>query len=297
MTCAIAVVLVWGFTGCGGGGGGGSSKVTTPKVDEGSTTTSKPVTAEKKPDAGKKSDADKTASAPAGEEGWGTIKGQIVWAKEIPELEMIVKQGDQNVKDAAVCAVQDIYKEEVVVNKDNKGLQWVLVYLGGKPKIHPDLKEAEGTVELGQKYCRFIPHVAAMRQGQKLLITSDDPIAHNTKGDGFKNPPFNPVISPAPPGGRSELAGPDLVAENLPITIACNIHPHMKAYLAVYAHPYFAVTDENGEFAIENVPAGELKLNIWHEKGGYGEGGKEGKAISVKAGETTDLGKIDYAPK
>jgi hypothetical protein len=31
-------------------------------------------------------------------------------------------------------------------------------------------------------------------------------------------------------------------------------------------HPFFAVTDTNGQFEIENVPAGTYTLKTWHEK-------------------------------
>jgi hypothetical protein len=283
----VTLPVIWGLSGCGGGGGGGGggakSKPTPPVVKEDAPSTATP---DKKP----------SAEAPtAAAEGWGTIKGQIVWDGAAPEQDFVVKKGDDSVKDAAVCAAEGVPREEVVVNKDNGGLRWVIVYIGGKPQVHPDLKEPKGEAELGQKHCQFIPHVLAMRQGQKFIISSDDPITHNTKGDGIKNT-FNPAVPPAEPGGRKQIDGPELLAENLPIVVACNIHPHMKAYIGVYAHPDFAVTDENGQFTIENVPAGDQKLNIWHEKG-WGEGGKEGKAISVKAGETTDLGQIKYKAK
>jgi hypothetical protein len=293
-TLILILPLTWGLVGCGGGGGGGGAGAGGAGKSKESAPPVKPAGGG---DSGTASSSNKTETAPSGggAEGWGTIKGQIVWDGAIPAAKELVKKGDNDAKDAATCAAEGVMSEEVVVNKDNNGLRWVIVYIGGKPKIHPDLKNAEGTAEIGQKGCHFIPHVLAMRQGQKFVITSDDPVAHNTKGDGFKNPSFNPVV-PAAEGGRSHLDGPELVAENLPINVSCSIHQYMKAYIGVYNHPYFAVTDENGNFTIEKVPAGDQKLNIWHEKG-YGEGGKDGKAITVKADDTTDLGKIKYTAK
>jgi hypothetical protein len=233
---------------------------------------------------------------PISDDGWGTIKGQIVWDGEIPSPVAVVLKGDKLAKDAGVCAGEAVMSEDVVVNKENNGLRWVVVSVAGRPNIHPELKDPQGVAEIGQKGCRFIPHVLALRQGQKFAITSEDPIAHNIKGDGFKNASFNFIVPPAPAKGKSKIDGPDLVAENLPMVLSCNIHGYMKAYLAIFRHPYFAVTDENGNFTIKNVPAGDQKLSIWHEKG-YGEGGKEGKAITVKADDTVDLGKIKYTAK
>ena len=292
--CLATLPIVWGLAGCGGGDGAGVAKqpAKTPTVTEGGAGKAADKGGEKAEPV--KTESSKAEAAPAGE-GWGGIKGQVVFGgDQIPEPTLIVKKGDPAAKDPAVCAVEDIFSQELVVNKDNKGLRWVLVYIGGKPAVHPDMKQAEGTVELGQKFCSFRPHVVALRHGQKFLITSDDPVAHNTKGDCFKNPGFNPTVPPAPEGGRSELAGPDLDAEPRPFPISCGIHPWMKAYMGVFDHPYYAVTDENGNFEIKNIPAGSQKLVVWQEKFGWGEGAGKGKDITVKAGDTTDLGQLTF---
>ena len=52
-----------------------------------------------------------------------------------------------------------------------------------------------------------------------------------------------------------------------PFYIKCDVHPWMKAWVMVADHPYFAVTDENGNFEINNVlPPGEYELGFWHER-------------------------------
>jgi hypothetical protein len=45
-------------------------------------------------------------------------------------------------------------------------------------------------------------------------------------------------------------------------------HPWTRAYLAVFDHPYFAVTGNGGTFTIDGVPPGKYKLNAWHERTG-----------------------------
>ncbi len=284
--CLAALPLVWGLSGCGGGGST-PKKISTPTPPP-TTTTNTPTPAGEKP-------ADTGGGAPvaAGAEGWGTIKGQVVLDGEVPETKLLVKKGDQNAKDPAVCAVQDLPSEEFVVNKESKGIKWVLVYIGGTPKVHPDLAKAEGTAELGQKFCAFKPRLLAMRLGQKLLVTSEDSIAHNTKMDSLRNPPDNPTVPPAPENGKSELAPKELMSAELrPFPVQCGIHPWMRANIAVIDHPYFAVTDENGNFEIKQVPAGAQNLVMWQEAIGWGEGKGKGKEITVKADDTTDLGKI-----
>jgi hypothetical protein len=61
----------------------------------------------------------------------------------------------------------------------------------------------------------------------------------------------------------------------------------MRAYVVVTEHPYVAVTDENGEFTIENLPTGEWTFQMWQEKAGNIENAqRDGKAQTWKSGRT-----------
>jgi hypothetical protein len=55
------------------------------------------------------------------------------------------------------------------------------------------------------------------------------------------------------------------------IPFKCDVHKWMNAYAGVVDHPYFAVTDENGRFAIDNLPPGEFVIEAWHERYGTQE--------------------------
>jgi hypothetical protein len=55
----------------------------------------------------------------------------------------------------------------------------------------------------------------------------------------------------------------------------------MSAYILVTSSPYFAVSDEKGEFVIEDVPAGTREIKVWHEKLGA-----QSKTVSLAAGTT-----------
>ena len=48
--------------------------------------------------------------------------------------------------------------------------------------------------------------------------------------------------------------------------IRCDVHPWMQAWIAVMAHPFFAVTGLDGQFEIKNIPAGTYEIEAWHEK-------------------------------
>ena len=50
-----------------------------------------------------------------------------------------------------------------------------------------------------------------------------------------------------------------------PFYIKCDVHPWMKTWVGVFDHPYFATTDDNGNYKIENIPPGEYNVIAWHE--------------------------------
>jgi hypothetical protein len=293
--CAV-VPLALALAGCGGNDTKTKTKTPTtpPQVDEGAPVgTTSPSKEEASPALNQKASDSKEGTAA---EGYGTVKGQIVYGGDPPAPQMIFKAGDPNQKNPEVCAKEDMPDESLVVNAGNKGVQWVMVYINRPTHVKPELKNASGDVEFGQEHCRFKPHVFAYQEGQNVKVTSDDPIAHNTNVQPFKGQQFNPTIPAAPEGGKTVVDGPELPAQPRPISVQCNIHGWMKAYWFVFDHPYFAVTDENGNFEIKDVPAGEQKLVVWQEKIGYGEGKAAGKPITVMPNETTET-KLTLQPK
>jgi hypothetical protein len=70
-----------------------------------------------------------------------------------------------------------------------------------------------------------------------------------------------------PPGG-SHTTSP-LVPARHGDRLADNIHPWVRGFVWVFDHPYFAVTDDRGDFTIPDAPVGTWRLVVWHEKAGY----------------------------
>ena len=232
-------------------------------------------------------------------EGWGTLKGQVVWDGDVPQpVKLNVN------KDEAHCLSKGpILKEENVVNPKNKGVRWTVVYLmseGGFAKdvpVHPSLQKInKPVVEVDQPCCRFEPHILALREGQTLVVKNSAPVAHNVNiTGGAKGPNLNQIV---PPGGQLKVE--DIAARPLPLNVACNIHGWMGGKVFVLKNPYFAVTDENGNFEIKNAPAGTYRLVAWQEGMGWALGdtkpNKNGKKITIKADGVTELGKIPVKP-
>jgi len=227
---------------------------------------------------------------------WGEVKGQVVWGPaKLPVLEKA------NVdKDKPQCLAKGpIPIEDYVVNPKNKGVQYALVWLVDTTKataplpIHPSLKQIPTKpVVIDQPCCRFVPRVTAVREGQPVLVKNPATIPHNFAVTALDL-------------NRLMPAGTDFTIETvksrpIPIQYSCSIHGWMKGYLASFRHPYFAVTDEDGNFTLPKAPAGKYELVVWQETKGYlffnPATKKKGKNIEIKADETTDLGKLTLDP-
>jgi hypothetical protein len=77
-----------------------------------------------------------------------------------------------------------------------------------------------------------------------------------------------------------------------PIPVKCNVHPWMKAYIAVVGNPYFQVTGDDGSFTLKNVPPGTYTLTAWHETYGSMD-----QMVTVGASESKKDVNITFKPK
>jgi len=227
----------------------------------------------------------------------GTIKGRLVWGGgDVPAPANLFNVGAAP-KDPAVCAKDaPIPDRELVVDAKTKGVRYAFVYLvkpeGANPDAVKKLLAGAPQATIDQKNCEFVPYVTAMIQDQPLVLKSSDPVNHNVRFSAFTNAPFNQIL---PPNGEVTVK---MVAERRPIPLNCDIHPWMKGYIMVFDHPFFAITDEDGSFEIEGVPAGAQNLVIWHSKVGYvNEGLARGMAVQVQPAKGADLGEIKMKPK
>lgn len=214
---------------------------------------------------------------------WGKVTGQIIVTGDIPTPELLHKQG-ADVKDKEVCAANDTYKDDIVINSENGGLANAFVYMPRKPKtVHPDAAKAtKKTIIFDQKNCVFRPHAMVALAGQTVEVISSDPIAHNTHTYPLKNLATNVLIGPNTKEGDGQKI--DLrTGETLPFKVTCDFHPWMGAYWLVTDHPYAAVTDKDGKFEIPNLPVGEHTFRIWHERVGYID---RKYVVEVSEGET-----------
>jgi hypothetical protein len=242
------------------------------------------------------------AAAPAARaDGWGTVKGQVVFDGAAPAPEQLKVDKDQE----ACLAHGPLLSQKYVVDPKSKGVRWVIVWLAdpkspqkGPSPIAPALTAIKDKkIFLDQPTCQFEPHVIALRKGQALDAKNTAKVPHNIKIDsgptGGVN--LNQIIAPGShlliPAAQIKPTG------SAAISVSCTIHGWMKGYIRVFDHPYFAVTDAEGNFEIKDVPAGTWNLIAWQEeKGWVTEGAKAGTPVTVTADGVTNVGAIPLKP-
>jgi plastocyanin len=133
-------------------------------------------------------------------------------------------------------------------------------------------------VTFEQKGCIYQPHVVALRANQKIKVVNSDNLTHNVHPIPANNREWNKA---EPAGSTSEES---FAREEIAIPVKCNVHPWMKSYIAVFKHPYFAVTGKDGSFQLPNLPPGNYTVEAWHEKLGTMT-----QKITVAAGESKSV--------
>ena len=125
----------------------------------------------------------------------------------------------------------------------------------------------------------YTPHVIGVQIDQTVTIINDDDTLHNVNAQPEINQGFN--FAQPVKGQRSDQTFSEA---EIMVPLKCDVHPWMQAYVGVVAHPYFAVTGEDGSFTISRLPAGDYVVAAWHESLG-----EQTQNITVGANETAEV--------
>jgi hypothetical protein len=139
----------------------------------------------------------------------------------------------------------------------------------------------ERRLSLSSEDCAIDPRMQGAVEGSAVNVFNDDKLIHRlvflragTKDTLVVTPFFNI---------GQVVATEKLAKEAGVVEVRCVQHPWTRGYLAVFDHPYFAVTEKDGRFSIDSLPPGSYKLMVWHE----GMSKPMEQALTVSAGEST----------
>jgi hypothetical protein len=184
----------------------------------------------------------------------GTITGTVKWSGERPKTLTLPISKDASVCDPAKAGTRDLERLEI---GPEDGVMNTVVYLhgvtNGKAWDLPDSRRS-----LDQHNCRYVPHISLVQVGGNFGMKSSDPILHtiHMMGATDYNLPFpmTDVVVTRP------------MRKSGTVDLKCNAgHIWMNGVIFVVNHPYYAITDEHGEFQLTGVPPGEYEIVAWHE--------------------------------
>lgn len=202
----------------------------------------------------------------------GSIMGVVDFKGAVPKLPTLDMTADPG------CPQKPQPSDTVVVNQGK--LANVFVYVKeGLPQ--GTFAVPSDPVVLDQKGCRYIPHIMGIMVGQPFKILNTDTADHNIHNMPRNNPQWNETQFPTDKPIIKTFTNPEMM-----LPLQCNQHPWMRAYVNVMPHPYYAVSAEDGSFAIKNLPPGEYTLVAVHEK--FGE-----KTMKVKV-DAKGTAKADF---
>jgi len=190
------------------------------------------------------------AGAAQSSSGFGSIQGVVTFHGDIPKSAMTDDAG--------------VRRELLEVGRDTRGLRYVLAHLtqvnvssNQQPALVMERPAAKSQVVVDQQDYAFVPRVLAVREGEPVIFTNSDPANHNVRTASSQ--PTNEFNVFTGTGGKYEHRFVT-DSQRRAIRLGCDIHPWMQAWIYVFDHPLFAVTDEQGRFHIGSVPPGEYKL-------------------------------------
>lgn len=184
----------------------------------------------------------------------GTIKGTVKWQGAMPHL-----VASEINKDAQVCDPLGQKKRDLerLLVSPSGGVANTVIYLrniiAGKAMDLPLQRRF-----LNQKSCRYEPHILLVPVQATFTAKSSDPLLHTVHMSGSAD--YNlPFVTQG-----QEISRP-MTREGL-VDLRCNAgHVWMNGEMMVAPHPYYAVTDTEGNFELTDVPPGQYEIVAWHE--------------------------------
>lgn len=194
----------------------------------------------------------------------GTITGTVHFTGKAPPVQKILTTEGTT-----------LLHRDLIVDNKTKGLRDVVVGLVDVA-AQPKLKKAE-PITVDQKDMVYLPRVVALQHGQPVRFDNSDSSNHSvTAASTLAANQLNLFVLPGRPIEHT------FEPQKHPVLIGCSLHAWMRAWIYVFPHPWFAQTDAQGRFRIDNVPPGTYTLLFRHADGER----QERKEVTVEAGKS-----------
>lgn len=185
----------------------------------------------------------------------GAIIGEVKFSDLTPQLQPIRVTKDQD-----YCG--ETLPNETYLIHPGGGLKNVVVFIESAPAGKPADSQKENF--LYNDGCRYAPRVLAFQKGERLRVKSNDPKLHIPHGYLGERTVFNLSL----PFKNTTIDASSKIRQAGMMKVVCDTHAWMLGFVHVFDHPFFAVSNDQGMFAIPDLPPGNYVLKAWHEDGG-----------------------------
>ena len=175
----------------------------------------------------------------------------------------------------------------IVTVKDAHGALVSDAVVYAKGNATTSSREKRQTV-IDQRDKQFVPYVTALQVGTSVIFPNKDNIRHHV----YSFSPAKKFELPLYAGVPAEAVTFDKVGF---ITLGCNIHDWMIAYVAALPTPNFQITGKEGRATLKDLPAGQYFVEVWQPslKGALGRFAQQ---VDLGAGEKELLFTLDLRP-
>jgi plastocyanin len=166
-----------------------------------------------------------------------------------------------------------------VHKKDGKPLAGAVLTLSAESQRLPPSAPIHAILD--QVDLAFVPDIIVLPVGSSVSFPNSDAVSHQvysfSNARRFQLPLYRG--KPYPPVTFDQVGL---------ITLGCNIHDNMLAYVMVTDAPFFGRTDAKGDWTAPNVPPGSYRLKLWHPLLNEPPAELE-RVVQVGASERTDV--------
>jgi hypothetical protein len=232
----------------------------------------------------------------------GTLTGTVLWTGPLPEVVRVTVEQDRD----ACGSTREMSALSV---SPRGGVRDTVVYLDS---VAEGRALPTGPFEIAFRGCELVPHVSAVPMGASLTFANREAggVLHNLHATLVDGSVWADLGLPES-GATATATVPGLGVSTLVDDAA---HPWIRGFVHSFDHPYFAVTNADGQFRITGVPPGQYTIRTWHEgvRAARGEGTVSGRprmsqplvlsrpVVAISGSETTvdfelDLVAVDAA--
>jgi plastocyanin len=123
----------------------------------------------------------------------------------------------------------------------------------------PEPREPASGARMNQQELAFEPHILVVETGSGIAFPNEDDVRHHV----YSFSPAKQFNFSIDSGATHEAIRFDVPGV---VTLGCNIHDDMLAYIVVVDTPHFAKTGVDGSVEIAGLEPGRYELSVWSSR-------------------------------